>query len=357
MKSISVKHTSVQAYLLAAMMAAAMLVGCSADEGNSGAGGVAGPSPRITLTATPSTVPAGGTTTLTYSTTDAVSCVASGAWSGNKPPNGSEQVVVPTTPGSYTYTLTCTSSTGQQSAQSTTVTVTGTGTGTGTPPGGITGGGPGSVLPNDGTTPTTVTDGGVLIPGKFVCTAGALAYGPNPTTAVVINGLVGSDINDLVTLLGASTVAQLLSSVSGKELVVDGNLDTAATYNLTAGLLGAQINSIDLLVGLNSLVPVGKYAVFGLTFPISVAELSLIQRVTITTFSGTTKLETANIDATSLNLLGQSATGPVKLYAGLKVTMPYDNVTISLTPTAVTVNLGNAMNVYELCTDGNFVLP
>lgn len=353
MKTISVKHTSVQAYLLAAMMAAVLLVGCSADEGNSGAGGVAGPSPKITLTATPSTVPAGGSTTLAYSTTDAQTCVASGAWMGNKAPNGSESVVVPTAPGNYTYTLTCTSSTGQQSAQSTTVTVTGAGT----PTGGIIGGGPGSVLPNDGTTPTTVTDGGVLIPGKFVCTAGALAYGPNPTTAVVINGLVGSTVSGLITMLGAGTVTQLLNSVSGKERVVDGNLDTAATYNLTAGLLGAQINSIDLLVGLNSPVPIGKYAVFGLTFPIGLAELSLIQRVTITTFSGTTKLETANIDATSLNLLGQSATGPVKLYAGLKVTMPYDNVTISLTPTVVTVNLGNAMNVYELCTDGNFVLP
>lgn len=340
-------------WMITACLAATIsLAACSADDGATRViGGPGGPSPTIMLTATPNAVGPGGSFVIDHSSTDAQSCVASGAWTGDVGTSGSRTITAPATAGNYTYTLTCTSSTGQQTAQSITVVVTGAGSGDN---GGISGD-PGGLLPNDGTTPTHVTDDGTLINGHFICTASARAYGPNPVTEVRVNGLVGSQLTDLLNLLGAGTVTQLLNSVTAKELVVDGSLDTAAQYNLTAGLLGGLISSIDLYVGPNGVVPAGKYAVFGLTFPIATAEVTAIQSVTISTYSGATLLETVDIDASTIDLLGAVATGDTAVYFGLKATQPYDGVTISLSPTLISTNVGNAMNVNELCTDGYFV--
>ena len=421
-------------HCMAMLIAALLLVSCSADEGPAG-GVIGGTPPTIgSLTATPSTVPAGGTTTLAYTTTGAVSCEATGAWSGSKPVSGSEVVTVPTTPGSYQYGLTCTSATGQQTTRVVTVVVTSTSmppvigtfsanpstvlaggttmlthavtgatactangswSGSKSPTGNseqvtlpqqpgsyqyglactnaagqqttrfvtvlVTGsaGNPGAITgdPNDGTTPTTVFDGGTQLPNNFVCTASARTYGPNPVTAVNVNGLVGSAVTDLLDLLGAGTVTQLQNSVVGKELVVDGSLNTAAQYNLSVGLLGGAISSIDLLVGLNSPAPAQKYAVFLLTFPIATAELSLIQSITVSTFLAGVQQETQEIDASTLDLVGAVSTADTIRFVGIKTTVPYDAATISLSPTLVSANVGNAMNVHELCTDGFFIAP
>ena len=215
----------------------------------------------------------------------------------------------------------------------------------------------GSGVPNDGTTPTDILDGdnGTNLPGNFICTASARAYGSNPSTTVVVNGLVGSAVTDLLNLLGAGTVTNLQNSVAGKELVVDGQLDTAAIYSLTVGLLGGAISSIDLLVGLNGTAPIGRYAVFGVRFPTATVEASLIQSVTVRTFLGATLQETAIIDASTLDLAGQVSTGAPVRYLGLRVKKPYDGVSVSLSPTVVSANVGEAMYLHELCTDGYFV--
>lgn len=64
------------------------------------------PAPILTLTAAPTSVTAGQTSTLTWSTTNATSCNADGAWAGTKLISGSEN----TAPinAISTYTLTCT---------------------------------------------------------------------------------------------------------------------------------------------------------------------------------------------------------------------------------------------------------
>lgn len=356
-----------RAPLIGAALTVALLAGCSADEGPVTQVPVPNPVPTPvpvpvptpvptptpndapptigSFTATPNSVAAGGSTTLAYTTTGASSCTAAGQWSGSKPvPNGSEAVRVPTTPGNYSYGLTCTNATGQQVTRFVTVAVTSAGG-----PGGIVGG------PNDGTTPTDVFEDGDELPDNFVCTASARTYGPNPVTEVRVNGLVGSALTDLLNGLGAGTVTQLQNSVVAKELVVDGSLDTAAQYNLSVGLLGGAISSIDLYVGTNSPVPAQKYAAFLVTFPIATAELSLIQSITVSTFLGTTPVETQEIDASTLDLVGAVSTADTRRFVGLKATSPYDGVTISLSPTLVSANVGNAMNVHELCTDGFFV--
>ena len=76
--------------------------------------------PAVTLSASPSTIVTGSSSTLTWSSPNATSCTASGSWSGNEPTAGT-LVVSPT--ATSTYTLTCTSPTGTSSPVSATITV------------------------------------------------------------------------------------------------------------------------------------------------------------------------------------------------------------------------------------------
>lgn len=66
--------------------------------------------PTLSFGASPTVVDEGTTTTLTWSTTDADSCTASGGWSGNRSASGSE-TVGPLSAGT-TYSLSCTGSGG-----------------------------------------------------------------------------------------------------------------------------------------------------------------------------------------------------------------------------------------------------
>ena len=70
--------------------------------------------PVITFDANPTQVPAGDSSTLTWSATDAISCTASGGWSGARATSGSE-TTDPITADS-TFTLTCDGTAGSASA-------------------------------------------------------------------------------------------------------------------------------------------------------------------------------------------------------------------------------------------------
>jgi hypothetical protein len=82
---------------------------------------VAGSGPGVSLTATPASISPGGSATLSWSSTNATSCTASGGWSGSKATSGS-QTVSPS--GTTTYTLTCSGSSSSAS-DSETITVAG----------------------------------------------------------------------------------------------------------------------------------------------------------------------------------------------------------------------------------------
>jgi hypothetical protein len=102
------------------------LAGCEANGGFPGGGGGGSTIPRaavVTLVATPATVQPGGTSTLSWTTTNATSCTASDSWTGARPTNGSETVTPPSTAGSYTYVLSCTGPGGQNTPSSVTITV------------------------------------------------------------------------------------------------------------------------------------------------------------------------------------------------------------------------------------------
>jgi uncharacterized protein (TIGR03118 family) len=107
--------------------ALAALAACGGGYG--GGGGTMAAAPMINLAVQPSTITVGQSATITWSTGNAASCSASGAWSGTEPTGGNIRVT-PTAAGSDTYTLTCTGMSassygggGGNSAKSVTLTV------------------------------------------------------------------------------------------------------------------------------------------------------------------------------------------------------------------------------------------
>ncbi|KAA3626088.1 MAG: fibronectin type III domain-containing protein [Proteobacteria bacterium] len=76
--------------------------------------------PTVTLSANPTSVQSGGSSTLTWSSSNATSCSASGAWSGGKGTSGNETIGSLTSDS--TFTLVCTG-TGGSTTRSTTVTI------------------------------------------------------------------------------------------------------------------------------------------------------------------------------------------------------------------------------------------
>ena len=71
--------------------------------------------PTVSISVNPTTIAVGGSATLTWSSSNATSCTASGAWSGTQSTSGS-QTVSSSMAGSDTYTLTCMGSGGSASA-------------------------------------------------------------------------------------------------------------------------------------------------------------------------------------------------------------------------------------------------
>ena len=72
------------------------------------------PAPTVTMAAAPTSFTVGSSTTLTWSSTNADSCTASGGWSGTKATSGSAKQT-PTASGTVTYTLTCSNASGSAS--------------------------------------------------------------------------------------------------------------------------------------------------------------------------------------------------------------------------------------------------
>src|SRR5882672_2047029 len=97
------------------------LAGCGAGKPGAGSTPPA-PAPTASLAANPSSIASGGSSTLAWSSTNATSCFASGAWSGVKGTSGSQPTGALTASGNYS--LTCTGSGGGTSA-SASVTVSG----------------------------------------------------------------------------------------------------------------------------------------------------------------------------------------------------------------------------------------
>lgn len=86
------------------------------------------PAPAVNLSVSPAAVSPNGTAMITWSTTNATSCSATGGWNGTRPVSGTETSAA--LAGDTTFTLSCTG-TGGSSSRSATVTVTASNTGSG----------------------------------------------------------------------------------------------------------------------------------------------------------------------------------------------------------------------------------
>jgi uncharacterized protein (TIGR03118 family) len=96
---------------LTAQLLTLLLAGCG-GSGYNGGGNMAPPlAPTVTFSVAPTTITLGQSATLTWSTTNAASCAASGGWTGTQATSGT-QSVTPTGAGNVTYTLSCTAPTG-----------------------------------------------------------------------------------------------------------------------------------------------------------------------------------------------------------------------------------------------------
>jgi hypothetical protein len=93
----------------------------AANTGNRVIGGLAAvppPAPSATLTVAPATIVAGSTALITWNSTDATACTASGSWSGSKALTGSESTGT-LSEGTYTYSLSCNGAGGSASKSAT----------------------------------------------------------------------------------------------------------------------------------------------------------------------------------------------------------------------------------------------
>ncbi len=82
----------------------------------------ANPTVTVGMSASPSTVTSGSSSTLTWTSNNATACTASGGWSGSKAISGSQSSGALT--ASTNYSLTCTGAGGGSATQSATISVT-----------------------------------------------------------------------------------------------------------------------------------------------------------------------------------------------------------------------------------------
>ena len=100
------------------ILSSLFIVSSCGGGGGGGGGGDSSPAtppgPIINFNSSPTSVITGETLTLTWSTSNATSCSASGSWSGDKATSGNETIIV-TKSGSLNFVLTCSSSSSSSS--------------------------------------------------------------------------------------------------------------------------------------------------------------------------------------------------------------------------------------------------
>ncbi|NTV44438.1 MAG: hypothetical protein HGA67_01950 [Candidatus Yonathbacteria bacterium] len=167
--------------------------------------------PSADISASPNPVTRGSSTTLTWSSTDATSCTASGGWSGTKATSGT-QTVGPLG-GDVSYTITCTGSGGTSTDSTTAYVVDVCGNG----------------IDDDGDGLTDMSDGG--------CTSPSDTSEVNPPTVVLTASPSSVPYNGTAALswnaTGPGTTCIASGDWSGTKMVTGAQTVTALTRNTT----------------------------------------------------------------------------------------------------------------------------
>ena len=109
--------------LLSVLFVFAFLLGCGGGGGGGGGSAPSAPTPQnitVSLTASADSAEVNSSITLTWSSTLATSCSASGVWSGSKGTSGSESITIGVG-GSNTFSLSCSATGANAGSASTTV--------------------------------------------------------------------------------------------------------------------------------------------------------------------------------------------------------------------------------------------
>ena len=101
-----------------------IIASCGGGGGGGGSSEPPVPGATITLSISDNQIYLGSSATISWSTSNATSCSASGSWSGSKALSGSE-TVTPETAGGKSYTLTCSNSAGTSTSRTVSTNVIG----------------------------------------------------------------------------------------------------------------------------------------------------------------------------------------------------------------------------------------
>jgi len=177
---------------------AAALSGCSGGGGGGDSGNRI--PPTVTLQVTPTAITAGATATLTWDSTAATDCMASGGWSGSRGSSGSETTGA--LPASTSHTLTCTGP-GGTAARTVTVTVTG----------------PPAPTVTLGATPTTINAGAASdldwsATNAGTCTASGSWNGAQPLSGSRSTGALAGNASYTLTCIGPGGTGSQTAAVT-----------------------------------------------------------------------------------------------------------------------------------------------
>lgn len=354
------------------------------------------PIPTFTqmFTAAPSSVAPGATVTLTWATTGAAACSASGGsgsdgWTGSQPtssPSGGVKVPASMTAGVYTYALTCFGA-GGSAAQTASVTV-----GPGAQPPVITTAltaTPSSVTPGatfkmtwattgatsctasggdggaswSGSVPTSSPSGGLTVTASN--TAGSYAYvltctgagGSSSSIATVTVGGFDCAIPQVPTHALLAPTASVVAATTGPLCLVcsvdqPGNVIDTNPLNFAAIHTDVQLlaGSESLMVINDAVIPAGGKAGFVITNPNSFLTVALLQSVTVSTLldnqvqetAGNTASDPLKLDLLNLGLIG--STTPA--YLSFQTSKPYNKLLLTDSPL---VGVLSELDVYHAC--------
>ncbi len=356
---------------------------------------VVAPTPAATVTslsATPSTITAGQSTVLSWTTTNATSCVASGGsgsdgWSGAQSTANVALTVGPITPsGTYTYTLTCTGPGGTGAPGTATLTVnpappgapvvslTANGsTSANIQPGGsltfkwsatnatacTASGGAGTdgwAAASVATTNSGLPIGPISVAGIYTYTLSCVGAGGTGSASVIVTVVSSSSQScglpsPSVALLspaasptgGINGLCLLGCGVSNLSNVTDSNLTNFAAIKIA---LGVAASGYVRVTDSTTTYPAGREAGFLVANPATLLSLTALQNVTVRTLLNGTVQETA----TTSNLLTLQALGllnnPNEGFVGFKTTKPFNAVEVDLGQLASVLG---TLDVYSAC--------
>ena len=229
-----------------------VIASCGGGGGGGGSAVPTVPSATITLSISDNQIYIGESVTLTWSTTNATSCSASGSWSGSKPLSGSESIT-PDTDGSKSFTLTCSNSAGTSTSRTVSTDVIGNSQGV-------------VVGANYISSPTVILDINSNYqsddgePSTSADSSGVFELPNDPQDIISFGGSDNASGVDLTNLSlshkASSSTSRVVSALTSLDYANTGSTDISTLLNLDSSI---DIYSDDPVAGIDSSSDTNKY--------------------------------------------------------------------------------------------------